>query len=65
MRWLFKQHPRKLGYVDDRNEKLDFGKAQVLLKAKLSLDLSFAESYSCDEGALFQGIELLRPFYCC
>jgi len=47
MSWVVKQHPRKLGYVDYSSEKSGFSKAQVLLKAKLLLDLSFAESYSC------------------
>lgn len=65
MSWVFKQDPRKTGYLDYRSEKSDFGKAQLLLKAKLLLDLSFAESYSCNERALFQGIELSCPFYCC
>lgn len=62
MSWAFKQHPRRLGYIDYRNKKSDFRKAEVLLKAKLSLDLSLAESYSCNERALFQGIELYCVF---
>lgn len=55
----------RLAYVDYRKEKLDFGKAQVLLKAKLLLDLCFSESHSCNERPLFQRIELSCPFYCC
>lgn len=62
MIWMFKQHPRRVGYIDYRNEKSDFGKAHVLLKAKLLLDLGLAESYSCNEMALFQGIELYCVF---
>lgn len=65
MSWAFKQHPRKLDYVDYKNEKSEFCKTRVLLKAKLLLDLSFAESYSCNERAMFQGVELLCPVYCC
>lgn len=53
MSWAFKQLPRKLDYVDYKNEKSEFCKTQVLLKAKLLLDLSFAESYSCNEKAVF------------
>lgn len=45
MSWVFKQHPRKLGYVDGRNDRSDFGKAQVLLKAKLLLELNFADRF--------------------
>lgn len=43
MSWAFEQHLRKLGHVDHSNEKPGFGKAQVLLKARLLLDHSFSE----------------------
>lgn len=59
MSWAFEQHLRKLGHVDHSSEKSGFGKALVLLNARLLLGQFLRE------GLLVMGGVCLRIMNYC